>query len=391
MLFKPTYQSPRKFVYVQVHLEQQEWRIRYVVTGKNQHVHAGVTWTDVENKEELVKQAGKNLPYVLHFQGFGVLTRMVEHAPNFKETLLVSGHEEDFYFNSVLFKSTIAVSFLRVSLVQEFMDYLIAQKVFTWSLHAGPVPLAATLAETVSAQLDFNIELVNGDIRKLERNTGEVKRLAAPTGFLSTDEAYVQAIRELTAHQPENYEDGLSEDFHAATRSDFKEFTRFVKLGVGMLSFFFFALVGNYFYVNHLNTVAARYETEIAGYGENLALIDRLRQEKTRKTVLVENSGIQSSRYLSFYLDELGASVPAAIQLDMLETFPLIEALKPKRKVELNTQHISITGFSGSSKILDDWMEQLEQKKWISGVELISYVRINDHKATFNLLVKINP
>jgi len=182
----------------------------------------------------------------------------------------------------------------------------------------------------------------------------------------------------------------LDETRFEQTKADYKEFVRFVKLGIGILGFFLIALVGNYFYVNHLNTVAAQLETDIAGYGENLALSDRLQQEKQRKLVLVDNSGIQSVKYLSFYLDEIGASVPAAIQLSSLETFPLLEPLKPKRKVELNSKHLTISGFSSSSKVLDDWMEALERKEWISGVELINYVRINDQKATFQLLLKIN-
>lgn len=389
MLFKSTYPSPRKFVYVQLQLEQQEWQIRYVVVA-TKNLPDKVEWTTVDSAVELLKKAGKNLPYVLHFRGFGVLTRIVENVPNFKETLLVNGHEEDFYFNSMAFRGTIAVSFLRVSLVQAFMDELTAAKAFIWGLHAGPIPLLALLdRQDTTAQLDFTIEIANSDIRKLERNTGDEKRLAVPAGFLSTDEAYVNAFRELMAYETEGYEDGLPESFRTETRGNYKEFMRFVKLGVGMLSIFFFALLGNYFYVNHLNNKAAQLESDIAGFGEDLALIDRLEQEKSRKVVLVDNSGIQSSRYLTFYLDELGASVPASIQLEMLEAFPLTEALKPKRKVELNRQQISIIGYSSNSKVLDDWMEQLEQKKWVAGVELMNYVRINDKKATFNLLVKI--
>lgn len=390
MLFKTTYPSPRKFVYVQLQLEQQEWQIRYVFSG-TKDTSGPVEWITADNAADLLKKAGKNHPYVLHFRGFGVLTRVVENAPNFKETLLVNGHEEDFYFNSMALKSTIAVSFLRVSLVQEFMDELLAGKAFIWGVHAGPIPLLALLDRNeTTAQLDFTIEIANGDIRKLERNTGDEKRLAVPSGFLSTDEAYVQAFRDLMAYETEGYEDGLPESFHTETKSNYKEFIRFVKLGVGMLSIFFLALLGNYFYVNHLNDKAAQLESDISGYGEDLALMDRLEQEKARKIVLVDNSGIQSQRYLTFFLDELGASVPASIQLETLEAFPLTEALKPKRKVELNRQQVSITGYSSNSKVLDDWMEQLEQKKWIAGVELLNYVRINDKKATFNLVVKIS-
>lgn len=389
MVFKTTYHAPRKWVLVQVQLEQQEQHLRYVVVTKETASLDQVLWTVVENAEELIKKAGKNLPYIVHFSGFGVLSRIAENVSNYRESLLVTGGEDDFYFSSYELKGTVGVSFIRKSLVEPLLETLSTQKIFLWGVHTGPVPLIRLLNENSQLQLDFVIETVNGDLKKLERNTGDVKRLATDSGFLDTDAAYVRAIYQLTNEPSEQYHQGLDDERFAQTKADYKEFVRFVKLGIGILAFFLIALVGNYFYVNHLNNVAAQLESDIAGYGENLALSDRLQQEKQRKLVLVENSGIQSAKYVSFYLDEIGASVPAAVQLSSLETFPLLEPLKPKRKVELNSKHLTITGFSSSSKILDDWMEALERKKWITGVELINYVRINDQKATFQLLVKI--
>jgi Tfp pilus assembly protein PilN len=405
MLLKTTYRSPRRLVLVQVQLEQQEQRLRYVTIGrKAPDVPDQVLWTTVDSAEELVKKAGKGLPYVIHFTGFGVLARIAEFAPNYRDSLLVTGSEEDFYFGSFELKSTVAVSFIRRSLTEAFIGQLTAAKVFIWGIHTGPVPLVALLAEQNKANvflplnpppkgetmaLDYHVELVNGDIRKLERNAGEPKRFATDGGFLDTDAAYVEAIRRLTLEPRENYHQGLDDHAFAAMRSNYREYVRFVKLGIGMLVFFLVTLIGNYFYVNHLNGEAAQLESDISGYGENLALIDRLQQEKQRKLLLIDNSGVQSSKYLSFYLDDLASSVPGAIQLTTLETFPLAEPLKPKRKVELNTRRITITGWSGSSKVLDDWMEAIERKKWVAGVELINYVRINEQKATFHLLVKI--
>jgi Tfp pilus assembly protein PilN len=390
MVFKTTYHAPRKWVLVQVQLEQQEQHMRYVVVSKQQATLDSVQWTTVENAEELIKKAGKNLPYVVHFSGFGVLSRIAENVSNYRESLLVTGGEDDFYFSSYELKGTVGVSFIRRSLAEPLLEALSAQKIFLWGVHTGPVPLIRLVSENSQLQLDFVIETVNGDLKKLERNTGDVKRLATDSGFLDTDAAYVRALQQLTDNPNEQYRQGLDEARFAQTKADYKEFVRFVKLGIGILAFFLIALVGNYFYVNHLNNVAAQLETDIAGYGENLALSDRLQQEKQRKLMLVENSGIQSAKYVSFYLDEIGASVPAAIQLSSLETFPLLEPLKPKRKVELNSKHLTISGFSSSSKVLDDWMEALERKQWISGVELMNYVRINDQKATFQLLVKIS-
>jgi Tfp pilus assembly protein PilN len=411
MLFKTSYNAPRKFVLVHVQLEQQEQQLRYVVAGRGAaSLPETIEWTAVANVDELLKKAGKNLPYVLHLTGFGVLSRIAEYAPNYKESLLVTGNEDDFYFSCYELKSTVGVSFIRRSLLENIIVQLAANKVFLWGIHTGPVPLLALLDEKVlppdgvrnssessdlnpppkgEVKLDYIIEIHNGDLKKLERTTGEIKRLATDSGFMDVDKAYVSALQQLTNQPPEAYHQGLSAAVLKQTKADYKEFVRFVKLGTGILAFFLLALSGNYFYVNHLNGMAAQLEADISGYGENLAMIDRLQQEKQRKLLLIEHSGVQSPKYISYYLDDLGASVPASIQLTSLETFPLTEPLKPKRKVELNTRQMTISGWSGSSKVLDDWMENIERKKWVAGVELINYVRLSDSRATFNLLVKI--
>lgn len=388
MLFKKTIRNPRSCVLVSLLPQQDGLSVRYAVI-RQKDIGAAVQWTEVATAGELVKKAGKHLPYVLHFNGFGVLARIAENVPGYRETLLVTGSEDDFYFSSYELNGTVGVSFLRRSLVDPFIDELRAAKVFLWAAHTGPVPLIALLPPNGSLDLDYSIALSNGDLKTLARNDGDMKKVATDGGFLDRDDAYAAAIAQLTFHPTEAYRQGWGEEQLTAVRSDYKEYVRFVRLGIGVLAFFLVSLTANYFYVNHLNDTAAQLESDISGYGESLSLMGRLEQEKQRKLVLADNSGVQSSRYVSYYLDDIGGSVPAAVQLTSLETFPLAEPLKPKRKVALNMRQIVVTGFSGSSKVLDDWMEDIERRKWVSGVELISYVRINDRKATFHLLVKL--
>lgn len=390
MLFgKKTYRTLRKAVLVRVTLEQQEMHLQYCMLTRTRKTNAPTKWVQVSDADELVKKAGKHLPYVLHFSGFGVLARIVENAPNYKESLLVSGGEEDFYFSCYELPHTVAVSFLRRSLAAPLIDQLTGLKVFLHALHTGPSVLPAICEANGQLQLDYSLEMVNGDIRKLERNTGESKRFATASGFVDTETAYEMAVAALTFTEVPAYVQGFDQDYQEETQRNYHEYVRFVRLGIGILAFFLLTLTGNYLYINHLNSVAAQMEADISGFEANMAMSERLEQEKQRKLVLIENSGVQSTRYLSNYLDEIGASVPAAVQLASLETFPLKEPLKPKRRVELNMQQITLTGYSGSSKVLDDWMELLERKKWVASVELINYVRINDQKATFQLLVKI--
>lgn len=191
-LFKPTYRPPRKWILLQVTLQQQEIGLRYAVVDKVALDSDSVLWIPVSDVNELVKKAGKSLPYVIHLTGFGVLTRITELVPMYKESLLVTGNEDDFYFSCFECRSTVGVSFIRKSLVSELIDALREQKVFIWAIHTGPVPLLALAGETTTLKTDYLIEVANGDLKKLERNPEEnTARIATDGGFLNTDAAYL--------------------------------------------------------------------------------------------------------------------------------------------------------------------------------------------------------
>jgi Tfp pilus assembly protein PilN len=188
----------------------------------------------------------------------------------------------------------------------------------------------------------------------------------------------------------EGYYQAILPEAFAESKAKFKEQNTFERLGIGILAFFLLSLSANYFYVNHLNQIAAEKELELSSYGQQLSLIDRLNQEKNRKIQLFESSGLQSNEFISFYLDELGKSVPSTITLTVLETFPLKEGLKPRKKVEIDRETIAISGLCNTSKTLDDWMEKMERFSWIKSVELINYLRQEDGTSFFQLKIKLN-
>lgn len=378
MIQFPLNTSPKKVVLLSVINSQEGYALHYTFLQKGKPSSATF---EVSDLAELIKKTGKQHPFIIHFSGFGVLTRIVENAPNYKESLIVTGNEEDFYFNSISTKGTIGVSFIRKNLIEGILTDLNNQKCFVFGVYLGPIPVISDLSENQTIQVDFDITLKNGTLTQLEK--------ATTSNYNSLDHRYVSAFNTICFNELENLSQGLSAEVITQTKTNFREFKRFVKLGISLLSFFLIALVGNYFYVNHLNQKAAEMEAEIASFGDNLSLMERFTQEKQRKLILIDNSGIQTSKYISAYLDEIGASVPNNIELSKLISFPLTEPLKPKRKVEVQNDKIELFGFTKNSKILDDWIEVLQKKPWVSSVEMINYTRLDDNQSTFHFILKL--
>lgn len=337
----------------------------------------------VEDLESLVKQFGVRKPFYIQVFGNGVLTRLVENAPQYKEQLLVSGNVDDFYFSSYETKGTVGVSFLRKNVIESLISFLDSKKAIVLGIHVGPILFASSL-EQHNYKGEYLISFEGETLTQLEKNQTN----SSKGHFI--DRLTSSEVLEQLIFPKENYTQGIPAEALAETKSKYKEQTTFERLGIGVLAFFLISLTANYFYVNHLNQIAAEKEVELSSYGQQLSLIDRLNQEKNRKIQLFESSGLQSNEFISFYLDELGKSVPSTITLTVLETFPLKEGLKPRKKVEIDRETIAISGLCNTSKTLDDWMEKMERFSWIKSVELINYLRQEDGTSFFQLKIKLN-
>lgn len=374
--------APKKYNLVLIHNQSGNVLLHYACINGQILAHDLVAF---ESMEEILKKADKTVPFIVHVRGAGVLARSVENVPNYKERLLVSGREDEFYFNSYERSGSILVSFARKHVIDEFLQPIEAIKGFIWALYIGPSILPFKLENLHTIQSDYVLSFPSSDqviISKNEQEMPEKQVLAS----------YLEAIINYTyqkINRSDSFHQGINEEVLTQTKTNYKDYKRFRIIGLSILSFFLITLTGNYFLINHLNQVAADYEAEIAGYQENFAIIDRIKQEKQRKLILFQNSGMQSGNLLSYYADEIGATVPKEIQFTEMELFPLAQQLKPKHKVETDNSKIIIQGITLNSKVLDDWMEDLEKKGWVQSVEVINYSRLDDHNSIFHIIIHI--
>lgn len=369
---KLSIRNRNKFVYVQVRLEPEGYTLYFSIVSPT----SSTTLQRGKSVEEVIKMAGKGLMYLIHFTGFGILTRVVENTPGYKEGLIVSGEVDDFCFNSIEYKTKLLASFARKSVLDRVMNIFQEQKAIVREVLLGPVILPDLAAGNDTYHADYTIGIENGQLTTCVRSEKPVYETYLPV-------AVSHSILN------EHFSGALEEETVTSSLKNFREYRRFVRLGIGILSGFLIILSANYFYVNHLYQKIADLENDVSSYGDNLSRIGLLEQEKSRKLTLIENSGIRTKYFISYYLDEIAKSVPQRITLETLETFPLTDPLKPKRKVETNFHKIILTGWTPNSGVMDDWMEKIERFSWTTGVELINYVREEDNRAHFQLAIEL--
>jgi hypothetical protein len=374
--------APKKFNLILVHNQPGKPLFQYVCMSEQTSAHDLASF---ESLEEILKKADRKTPFILHVRGLGILARSVENAPNYKERLLVSGREDEFYFNSYERSGSIVVSFARRNIIDEFLNPVDALKGFIWALYIGPSVLPFKAENLKTIQSDYVLDFPSSDQVVVSKNEQELPEKQIQATYLEAISRYTYQKNK----QTDLFSQGIDEEALQQTKANYKDYKLFRTIGLSILGFFLVTLTINYFLVNHLNQVAADYEQEIAGYQENFAIIDRTKQEKQRKMILFQNSGMQSGNLLSFYADEIGMTVPKDIQFTEMELFPLAQQLKPKHKVETDNSRIIIHGITINSKVLDDWMEDLEKKEWIHSVEVMNYSRQDDRNSLFHIIIHI--
>ena len=338
--------------------------------------------------ESLYTATKKTTPIAIHVSGTGVLTRHTAYVQGYKEQLIVNGDKDDFYFNTYHDDSTILVSFFRKKLIEELVNHFTENKFFVMSITGGIVPILTLATADELITLDYTIQLSGGQLIKVERNEEAIHRTQLGGIFYEKELLIAQAIYTSLHQTHPCFEQGLLTEQLQQQQNEYAQFRQFVFFGLVLVFSVLLALVGNYLYVNKLNQEVADLEVELTLNNDNLSLLETLKQEKIRKELLVDNSGVYQKHFLTFYVDKIAETIPANIDLQEALIFPLKESLKEKRKVEFEKHTINIVGTTPSSELLEEWMNKLNRYSWIQSVQLVNYLK-TEGTATFKLLITL--
>jgi hypothetical protein len=377
--------KPTNYQVVQVHFVQNTVHYDLVNVKKGMVKSTPIS---CDSLEELIKEIKQTIPVIVHVTGSGVLTRLTEYVSGYKEQLIVNGDKDEFYFNSWHDGSRILVSFFRKNLIENLLSQLTEKKVFLLGVTCGIVPVLSLASENELITLDYTIHLIDGTFVKVERNEELIQRTQLGGIFYDRDEVLLKGIYSSLSSVNDSFEQGLVETEVVKQRDNYTQFKQFTFFGITVVSIIFFAVFGNYFYLNSLNQDLADLEVELTLHNDNLSLLETFKQEKTRKELLVDNSGVYQKHFLTFYLDKISGTIPTNIDLQELYLFPLKEALKEKRKVEIEKLTINIVGTTPTSELLEEWMNKLNRFSWIKSVQLVNYLK-SEKNASFKLLITL--
>lgn len=177
MKFPFRHSAPKKYNLILIINQSGEKSFQYACMTERTTAHELAAFGSME---ELLRKADKSLPFVIHVRGLGILARSVENAPNYKERLLVSGREDEFYFNSYERSGSVLVSFARKSSLDEFLDPVRAIKGFIWAIYIGPSVLPFKAEDPKTIQSDYVLSFPSPDQVSISKKRAGTLRKADP-------------------------------------------------------------------------------------------------------------------------------------------------------------------------------------------------------------------
>ncbi len=377
--------SPKSLVLVFLDFRQGSCIVsaRKIKTGKTDLQK----FEQFDSLEEAVKHFGKSNPIHLHILGMGVLSRKIESRNTFQQDLIMNGNPNEFLFTTFDDGNNMAVSFCRKSLIEDQLKQIEEEKWHLYGISCGYSPICGILDDE-SISTDFAISIENDQLITFKR-AEEIKDKVFFRNEHWTNESLVANAIALQFGKDEEKWIVFGEDEGDSKRENYKQFNQFKILGLGIVGVILLSLLINYFYHNSLNNDVAQLEMNLSVHNENLSLLERLSQEKTRKEQLIASAGVNSSSFLSYYLDKVAESIPKSITLSDMTIFPIEGKLKDKQKVEVNQKRIWIAGITPENVVMDDWIEKMDRFEWVESVELLNYLKSSEQSAEFEIEINL--
>jgi hypothetical protein len=155
-----------------------------------------------------------------------------------------------------------------------------------------------------------------------------------------------------------------------------------------VLSTLFIILLINFLFFNHYyNEVNTLRETALVVETSKEKLL--LLNEKVEKTEKMVNDVLKSSSSKSsFYVNDIVKELPDHILLKEFNYQPLLKRIKEGKPIDNQKNVILISGQTNKQALFSQWISKLENKSWISSIDIFSFEDSNNNLSNFT--IKLN-
>lgn len=395
---------PKKIIGIDIFINSDENLLinGSIVALKNDKLILETSLEESTTFPELFKQIKDyKLPTFLCIHGKGVLVKKISFIDGKSDksilnTILPGTKIEDFYLEKEIIrnKEIVWVYIIKKSLFEEIKKYFDNAKKNIDGLKIGfsginyfPKFISPNYNNEIKFtnyklqyDNDFNLESIQSDII---RNNSE---------NLSLNGTLINEKNLLSFVTASNFLLNLENTDLLGNQNEYKQKHLFLFYGKFALIFFFSILLINYLFFSNYNNENSTLNANLILNKEKANELKNLELEVNLKRKLLSENGLINSSRISFYADRLVYDLPEKIILTRMNINPGLFKNQNFNEKELvfDIGNIYIEGECKESYILNDWIELLKSKKWISNVSLQKISQADrSENAKFSLIINL--
>jgi len=348
--------------------------------------------------EDIIGKVPGEIPLMVSLDGSHVVHRLVDNSSGdntLSNTLQGSGVNDFYSGKHEAGAERMIVSLIRKEEVYKLVGLINREGVLVFDLRLGP----------------FSID-------KLTGIAGDMDEIAIPfyTLFLENDKtvrferSYNNRIENIFSVEFGN--DVISSEFlvplslcYAFFRTDYskgnsemlaiqrKELTAKRILSVTVLPFLlivFISLMANFALLLNLDKKNRILSSSVTVGKHHLTQIDSLRKALVIRHKVFDAKNNLGARYLAYFSDRIASCVPSEITLSTLNIYPQKSPNQKKNQYSFSDGLITISGLSGSTVSLEEYLQNLSSFWWIESVRITGYSMEKDGIGLFNLEIFVS-
>jgi hypothetical protein len=343
-----------------------------------------------DSAESLVKKVDIRLPIILVIDGKGVLNKEV----NFNEEQDVNWHKNiDFstiYYTSIKGLKSTFMSFCRKNLVFDSQMLFEKNGFQIADIYVGSM-LSALLHPTINKESilsgDLDLRFTSGQL------SGAVKQVSADRveyviGKDSISNVFLPLYGALI-HFFIQSKDVARTDTENLKSDEIIYKKAFNTVGMTIMAGFFVALLASYSLIQYYGSQNAALSLQKVYSAQSYKIILDLEKQRGEKQGLLNESGLLSKNFLSFYAYEIIKKIPSDINLNQLGISPLDKEVKANKKMMMDSRRIILKGETYNESSFNNWIQNLKEMLWLRNFEITSFKKNKKNKSLFEITITI--
>lgn len=341
--------------------------------------------------ELLLKVADKKTPLIIVIEGKGVLNKEI----NFENEADVNWQKnidyDTIYYTDIKGLKSNFISFCRKNIVDETISKFHKNGFQIVDVYIGSF-LAALLNNVLKKEVllstNLRLEFENEKLQSFSKQNETIRSIDYKVGDETVSNIFLPLYGTIIHFFVKPIE--VSKTINPTLNSEDLIYKKaFNVLGIMILIGFLTSLLISYFLIEYYGTKNSQLNLQTVYSNQSYQLILDLEARKEKKLNILKESGVLSSKFLSYYGYEIIKSIPGTISLNELNVVPLKEEYKENKKAFFDSATIIVKGETYQEASFNNWLEGLKKMNWLQRFEIISLKKDKKNKSIFEIKITL--